>query len=336
MAKIIRCEDDVVEKIPNIMGHVYEYFQDKPLIVYAVLDDDNKLSFIVKDFNNCIYVKAGYKDYDITPFRLRDDGTVEMIRVGDNSIFFKCEEDALKASEANKRDYVNDVYMVDDKGIEQAIGIRKLAYPDTDEYDGFVYYVQYNRNNDTMCDIRFQQMYREVDGKVPIYGFHTKKIDVLSIDEKYSKYGNDKFGLLGPNSKYYSRYEFDRSELGYTLTSIKDYGLIETISKGAYALQKQDRVIKYVKSFYVRKDGSYVDLWPFASSKSPEQLDELIKSFGFYPRIPDVLLQAYNGDLGVCNEVRDLAKQIKDLEYVDDNKMCMVMQLVIESKEEDN
>ncbi len=318
MAKIIRCSDEVVELIPNIMNHVYEYFGDKELIVYAVLDDKD-IGFIVCDNYNCIYIKKEYSNYSITPFQLKEDKSIGMIRIGDDS-FFHSDEGLI--------------YMVDKDKKEHMIGAKKLTCEDTDGYDGFVYYVQYNPENDTLCDIRYQQMYREIDGKPHIYSFHTKKMDVVAIDEQYSKYGADKQGLLPKTSKYFTKYEFNSEELGYTLSAIKDYGLVNVITNGSYNLQKSDKSIYYVKTAYVAKDGNYLDLWPFARQLKPEELEQLIHSYGFNHTIPNTLMDFFNGDIPIVCELNSLVSEMVELEKSQDDCKCLRMQLIPEEVEE--
>lgn len=318
MAKIIRCTDDVIEQIPNIMGHVYEYFGEKEVIIYAVLDEDN-INFIVCDGPNCLYIKNYYKHYEIIPFQLKEDKSIGMIKLGSN--FFYYNNDGT-------------TYMVDESKKEHLIGTKKLSHKDPDGYDGFVYYVQYNPENDALCDMRYQQMYREVDGHTPIYSFHTKKIDVLSIDEQSSKNGYDKRGLLPRTAKYYTKYEFNSEEMGYTLSTIRDYGLMSVILNGAYNLQKSNYITRYVKTAYVNKKGNYVDFWPFARQLTTEELNEIIKSYGFATSIPDAYLDFYNGTNPIANEVQSLVKEMKDLEQSKDDRKCLIMQLIPEEIDE--
>lgn len=317
MATIVKCSEDVIDKIPSVMEHIYKVFGTKTIIVYAVLSDNN-IGFIARDIYNFLYIKNEQNGYSVTPFQIKEDGTVGMIKLDDNHFFF-----------GN-----GDTYMVDKDKIEHGLGIRALKETDEDEYDGFVYYTQYNPANDTLCDINYQQMYREIEGRTPIYGYHTKKIDVLSIDEKYSKRGNKHAGILSRHSKYFSRYEFDSDQIGYKLVAIKDYGIFDVITQGAYNLQKEDSIIRYVKAFYSRKDGSFVDIWPLSSHVDTETLKSLISSYGFRTEIPRELLEVYNRDNRLVLEIQDLASQIKELGKCDDEEMCMILELVPEKDDE--
>ncbi len=318
MTRITRCTDDIIEKIPNIMGHVYEYFGDKEVVVYAVLDN-NEVSFIVRNHNNCLYIKKEIKNYSITPFQLKEDKTIGMIKLGDNYFYYSDE---------------GKIYMVDKYKKEFMIGMKKLPHEDIDGYDGMVYYIQYNPENDTLCDIRYQQMYRELDGIPHIYEFHTKKIDILAIDEQYSKKGADKKGIVPKTSKYFTKYEFNSEEIGYTLTAIKDYGLLNVIVNGAYNLQKSNQVVRYIKTPFVHKNGDYADLWPFTKQITTEELHELIKSYGFENVIPQVYLDFYNGQIPVVNELKSLVNEMKELEKSEDDRKCLIMQLVPENIED--
>ncbi len=326
MMEIIKCNDEVLAMIPNIMGHIYEYFEDHELALYAVLKD-GRLGFIARDGLNGIYLQSDNEDYSITPFSLHKDGSLAMVAIGNDSLFFRYAEDIIGTGNT-----LDDTMLVDKEGIEHLIGIRKLVKEDIDGYDGFIYHIQYNKKNDTACDIRYQQMYREVNGKVPIYGFHTRRIDVVSIDEHCNKNGYDIRGFLPRTAKYYSRYEFDSGRLGYTLATIKDYGLIRTITSGAYALQKQDKVTKYIKAFYVKKSGNFLDMWPLAEQKTEEEMRNLVRRYGFKDEIPGILMAAYNGNIAVCNELKELAKQMQELVDAKDEEKVMFMKLTLDSE----
>lgn len=316
MAQIVKCSEEVLLQIPNVQEYIYKIFGDKPLVLYAVLDN-NRIGFIVRNFYNCLYIKNDTDGYSVIPFQLTENEEIGMVMIGDDHFFFS--DDSM--------------YMIDKEGIEHTLGIKAIDGFDPDNYNGFVFYAQYNKKNDTICDIRYQQMYREVDGKVPIYEYHTKKIDSVSIDEKYTKRGNNHFGIIPPRSKYFSKYEFNRDHMGYTLTALKDYGVFDVVTKGAYALHKEDKVIRYVKAFYLQKDGNFVDLWPFARQITDEELKDYIKSLGFRAEVPEELMAVYNGQDKIVLELQGLASQIKELGKCDDEEMCMILQLVPEDED---
>lgn len=334
LARIIKCEGEILEKIPNIMGHIYEYFKEKPLVVYAALDDNKQIGFIAKDFDNGIYLKTASRDYDIIPFRLNEDGTLGVFKIGDNTIF-KDSLEIQKAKLMEKKDSTNDVFMIDGQGIQYCLGIRKLDNEDVDGYNGMVFLLQYNPQTDVLCDIKYQQMYYENGGKNFIYDSHTNIINVLSIEENYCKCQKRR-GFLGPNIKYYTKYEFGNGMLGYVLSTIKDYGFVKTMRNGSYDLQKSDRIVRYVKSAYLCKDGSYCDLWPFAMQKTTDEINKVIEEYGFKNQIPDILMNVYNDYDQVSCELHDLIEQIKNIELGEDNEMSVHLQLVIESMTEDN
>ncbi len=318
MAKIVSCTEDTVNAVQDIIGYVEQIFKDKPVIIYSVMDDKG-LGFIVRDGDNCVYLKREAEGYGLAPFRLRKDGSLDMLLLGEDKLYFPEEDRDIEKGKAPF--YI----MVDKNGVEHLLGINKYRGLDDDGYDAAVCYTQYNRQNDVICDMRFQQMYRIVDGRVPIYPMHIKQMDVIAIDEHYSKRGNDHIGFLGPSSKYFKRYTFGMDELGYRVLAIKDYGLIE--SKQAYALQRYNKETRYVKSFFVRKDRSFVDLWPFVGQRTSEEIKHLITSYGFNAEIPQKLLDFYNGHIDICNSIEDLVKQMAELDKSNEQDKCMIMEL---------
>ena len=101
-------------------------------------------------------------------FTLKDNEEIGAIRKGKLEMYFG-----------------DDVYFVDENKIEQHLELYAFDYPDADDYDGCVSYTQYNPKNDTCCEIRYQHMYREMNGRPIIYSYHTKTIDCLYINDTH-------------------------------------------------------------------------------------------------------------------------------------------------------
>lgn len=289
MVQIINISEETLQNIPHIFERLYKLFGTKTIALLAVVVD-NEIGFIGRDGGNCVYItKNGCYPFTIN---LEED-------------LYYLEKDNFKLY------FDNGLCIIDENNIEQHISLEKLDEPDNEEYDGTVSYRQYNPANDTLCEIRYQHMYREIDGRPIIYGYHTRKVDYLFIDEDYTKKGKIEKGVLPSRSKYYSRVEFDDDTLGYKLAGIREYGLLEFLEKGPYNLQMGREVVRYSKVKYIDDEGNYHDFWPLNEQIKNEDLEEMIKSYGFRTEIPWQLIEMYNGRDNILNTILEIVKQMK-------------------------
>lgn len=290
--EIIRCTEDVLVNLPNVVGLLYEIYGEKEIIVFATLDKEKKLGFVGRANGDCVYIN---NRGEYTLFALNQDEELDKVRV-----------DGYVA-------YMDNLYFTDAKDKEYRLQMLPLDPPDLDGYDGYISFKQYNPDTDVLCEINYQQMYREVNGKAPIYGFRTQEIDGVYIDEKYNQSKGYLRGLpLPKRAKYYTKAAYNDGEMGYDWIKIKDYGLAEFLANRNITTGR-DREVRYVKSSYVRLDGSYGDFWPLASQMKREDIDEVIKSYGFLSEVPSVLLEIYNGSNYTVNQIQDIVSEMKKL-----------------------
>ncbi len=288
--KIIKCTDDVIQKLPNVLGLIYSIFGDSDVVVFATLDKENNLGFVARVSDQCVFInhKGEY-----TLFGLNSDEELDRIRINGYVAF------------------MDDLYFTDASDKEYRLQMLPLSSPDTDGYDGYISFKQYDPSIDTFCEINYQQMYREVNGKAPIYGFRTQEIDGVYIDEKYNKSKGYIKGLpLPKRAKYYTKAAFEEGQMGYDWIKIKDYGLEEFLANRNIATGR-NREVRYVKSSYVRLDGSYGDLWPFAHQMKREEIDEIIKGYGFLSEVPSLFIDIYNGSNYTLNEIQEIVAEMK-------------------------
>lgn len=293
--KIIKCTDDVIQKLPNVLGLIYEVFGERDVVVFATLDKNKELGFVARVNEQCLYIN---NRGEYTLFALNNEEELDRIRI-DGYVAF-----------------MDNLYFTDSDDKEYVLEMSKLEIPDTDGYDGCIRFKQYDPKIDTFCEINYQQMYREVNGKAPIYGFRTQEIDGVYIDEKYKDSKGYFRGLpLPKRAKYYTKAAYNDGEMGYDWIKIKDYGLAEFLANRNITTGR-DREVRYVKSSYVRLDGSYGDLWPFAHQMKREEIDEIIKSYGFLTEVPSVLLDIYNGSNYTLNEIQEIIAEMKAIRPV--------------------
>ncbi len=298
MVQIIDFDIEMLQKCPHVIELLYEIFGPKNIGLFAVVDN-NQLCFVGRDGGDCVYIHSnGYNR-----FTLNDDEELGALHVGDFDMFFSND----------------DVYFVDGKKMEHYIQLEPNLEPDEDGYDGYVSYKQYNPETDTLCETTYQHMYREMDGRPIIYGYHLKKIDCLYIDEQFNKKSKPGIGLLPKRAKYYSKVEFDSDQVGYNISLINEHGFIEFLSKGAYALQNERFMLRYVKTRFVDLDGNYRDFWPFERVLKKEEISEMIKSYGFRDEVPASLIDAYNGRNDIVNNILEIVEQMKEIHEVTKN-----------------
>lgn len=291
MVQITNLDTETLQKIPNVIELLYEIFGAKTVALFAVVVND-ELGFIGRDGGNCVYIhKDGYNN-----FTLDQNEDLGALRKDGLEIFFG-----------------DDIYFVDENKIEQHVDLYSLSEPDQDDYDGFVSYKQYNPANDTLCEMRFQHMYREIDGKPIIYGYHTEKIDCLYIDKEYTKKPRPTKGVLPKRAKYYTKVEFDDDMIGYKMSVIREHGLINFLEKGPYVLEKDRKLVRYAKTQLIDFDGNYRDFWPLGEQLKTEELLEMIKSYGFRTELPWQLIEIYNGRDNLVNTIQEIVKQMKEV-----------------------
>lgn len=289
MVQIVNLDEETLQSVPHVIELLYEIFGAKTIGLFAVVVD-NQLGFVGRDGGNCVYIhKDGYNH-----FTLKENEEIGAIRKGKLEMYFG-----------------DDIYFVDENKIEQHLELCSFAEPDPDGYDGCVSYTQYNPSNDTCCEIRYQHMYREIGGRPIIYSFHTKKVDCLYINEEYTSKPKPKRGILPKRAKYYTKVEFDDREIGYKITGIREYGLMEFLEKGPYELQMESNVIRYAKTQFIDSEGNYKDFWPLGEQLKTEEIVELIKSYGFYVELPEELIEIYNGRDNLINTIMAIVEEMK-------------------------
>ncbi len=299
MVQIVEMTEEMIKNVPHVLELLYEIYGPKTIGLFAVVVNE-KLGFVGRDGGNCVYIhEDGYNNFTLT-----EEEELGALRKDELEIFFG-----------------DDIYCVDKNNIEQHVELYSLSEPDQDEYDGCVSYKQYNPSNDTLCEIRYQHMYREIDGKPIIYGYHTKVIDCLYIDEEYTKKARPRVGLLPKRAKYYTKVEFDDEMVGYRITGIREYGLLDFLQKGPYELQMGRNVIRYAKTQLIDFNGEFKDFWPLGEQLKEEDIKSLIEKYGFNTEIPWQLIDIHNGRDGLVNtilqivdEMKSISKELKETE----------------------
>lgn len=196
--------------------------------------------------------------------------------------------------------------------LESLVFIKRKDGRDDDGYDGSVGYIQYNQEKDVRLMLIFQQMYNNM-GKV--YSFHVDKEPFQLLIEKGLGV-KQKGGILPVRQERYIRGDFDYRDNNflYSLAVIKDYGLMEFMEKGAFALHKENQIVRYYKMLGKSENGYAITGFPFCRQYKFEEFDEIFEQYGFKKKIPEHLLAIHNGEYEGLNYYQEIASFMKAVE----------------------
>ena len=254
--QIIECNNEVLSKYPNIYQLINDLYGLDDVIVYALLNDKS-INFICFSGEHGLYIdKRGYrsfnidKDYNVSAFQ----GDKYLVYYGDNTTF---------------RDFNNNEYKL------ELIRRKKEL---NEGYEGVVVLTEYMPDKDLMVQLSYLHVYREVDGKYPIYSLYTHGFNSLYIEEEFSK-KQFKGGFLPKRVQAFGKLEFDRSMLGYHLALIYENGLLEYLLKGSYYLEKDNRITRYNKAIYLDSGGELRSLGFLGDIIKEEEIVKIMNKY---------------------------------------------------------
>ena len=310
--EIIRCDnEDMVRKVPNISSKLEKYFGDLDILLFVCINDENKIGFVGRRGNYCLYLD----DQRQLPFGIKENNKINFYNKGDYNVFpYGYEEVDGDQPCCRSKD-----------GIMHSV----ISYPmEFDEYcNGAISYFQYSKDLDVLCEIRYRHFYNEKDGKSPIYGYYqNKKIESVYIDKEYSKNDISKRGFMTKNNHHYELISFSDGMIGYKMIAISEYGLYDVLMNGSYNLLKDDTVNRYIKTFYVTEEGRPLEMmWPFCKFIKEEDILKEIESYGFGVKVPELLIDLYNGKDKDVILIEDLIKLMDKVIKENDNTKFMLL-----------
>jgi len=196
--------------------------------------------------------------------------------------------------------------------IESLVFMERRNGTDVDGYNGSIGYVQYNQEYDVRLMLIYQQMYNS-QGKV--YGYHVGKLPFQVLIEK--GIGAKQRGSRVPvKTRRYMRGDYDVREHPYlyNMAVIKDFGLTEFMDKGAFALQKDNQIVRYYKMMYQTKEGYAVTAFPFGKQYKYEDFEAEFAKYGFYTKVPEFLIEIHNDENRDLNRYEAVALFMKEIE----------------------
>ena len=303
MLKVIPCNNDVLMKVPNVLNYFYEVYKTNEFDVYSIADNTKLIGFIGIENELGVYLKVDDK-IDMTAFML--DENKELLSIHREGYTIRFEEADVMA-------YINDK-----TGIEEYLSLNKQDEPDVDGYTGFISYMQYDPKRDINCELQYQQMYYEnKDNFRPtIYEYHTKHIDQVYIDKNFNLSAPINIGPVFRD--YYISYDLTDDIAAQNICDIKEFGLINYINRNYY-VNKNDKY-RYYKVKYIGLNGKFHTGYPYTKGFSTNEIEYLIKSYGFNTSIPNYVLNTYNNRNQYLKDIEYLLEQIKDIKEEDKEK----------------
>ena len=313
---IIRCDnEEMVSKVPNISDKLENHFKSDSVVLFVCLDDNNKLCFVGRSGNECLYID----DSRTIPFGIRNNTKLNYYYKDGYNLFpdhFEGIEDA-------------GVCCQDSKGVMHTV----MSYPmKFDDFEGAFSYFQYLEKEDIMCEIRYRHFFRDDVENSPIYEYYkNRKMESVYIDKEYSKHMDFKKGFIPRSFHHYELMSCESNMLGYNMIAISEYGLLNVIAKGSYNLLREQTANRYVKSIYItEKDTSIEMIWPFCKFNKEEDIVREIEDLGFGREVPSVLLGLYNGtdkDKEMLEELIQLMDKV--IKEEDDTKLMLLRKKAI-------
>lgn len=178
---------------------------------------------------------------------------------------------------------------------------------DNDGYDGIIVYSQYDPKLDIRAVITYQQMYNGECGR--IYQSHievpfTYALETNIVNKRHSR----------QHTYIKGEYRYDKSPHIFNIATIKDYGLMSFLEKGAISLQQNNKITRYYKVLAYSPQKYAITGFPFTRQYNSNEMKELFKSYGFNDSIPTYLLDLYNGEYEEMNLFKEISCVIKDIE----------------------
>ena len=278
----------------------------------------------------CVYDLFG--DYVGVFFKLYIEGREHILQRRDNLFVLYSVED--KNSVSYEMFTVDKEYKVDQAGfddfemytfdgdrvikergsnnLDSLVFIKRKDGGDEAGYDGSVGYIQYNQEKDVRLMLIFQQMYNTMER---VYSFHVDKPPFQILIEK-GVGAKQRGSILPVRQDRYIRGDFDYRDNPYlySMAVIKDYGLMEFMEKGAYALHKENQIVRYYKMLGKKEDGYAITTFPFGRQYKYEDFEQLFSQYGFKKKIPELLISIHNGDYEELERYQDIASFMKEIE----------------------
>ena len=300
MSKFIKCDDRVLSKLPSILELLYSVYGEEVVSVYAVCDKEDISFLVIGKLINLYIDKDGYRGFSADS--------------NNNLLYYKGNEYDVYFDDA--------VSFKDSKGFIYSLLFDKLE-SEEDGYTGEIIFNQYDVYNDCFCQTTYHQMYNVIDGKAPIYSYHTKEPCHVYIEDNRSE-KKPKYGLIPKSVQSYNLYTFDRDSFYYDRMLIHDYGLTKFLSSNKYELERTGTIQKYIKCRF-RFGDKYYDGWPFPNVYGKKEVLDMVEKRGFMIEVPPRMIEIYNGYDNDIHKISRIMKEYGMVEHKDDYEIELTL-----------
>lgn len=302
MVRLVKINIDKVVGLPNIIQFIQEYYGfDKNVDVYLTNDGNNN-GMITRVGDECVYL-VGDDKFTTYKFYLNSNNDLVTILKDGYQIDF---------------DEFGPIFKKDNISSNMFFAYDEEC--DLEGYDGRVIFNQYDESKDLNCELQFPHMYRgSVDGKnPPVYDMHLRSFRTCYLDSSYMRKGEVESGFIRRGCEYFNKFVVEKGDLDYSIICFKE-GLV---------LDEQPReLIRYCKTKYISLSGDYITGFPFCKIFTEQDVRRYVEKLGFGVEIPELILNIYNGNDNVVNDIIDLVSQIKKVEEEKDDCMRMTLEL---------
>lgn len=289
-----------IPKYHLIFTKVSELFGSVNGVYYKVNIDDK--DYILHKSNNVLTLFSTGKEIHYKTFTIDKDYNINGLVLGRKEVY-----------------YVDNQLVSRDKltGVLENVSLVKRDEPDYEGYNGYVLHVQYNPDQDVRLIQTFQHNYNADER---IYDMHIQKPFNVIVEQNAAKVDA---GLKKASRQVYIKDEYDIQDdpIGFSLATIKDFGITKFLQKGSFALQNKEQIVRYYKVLRVDSNGGAVTRFPLCRQYKQEDITEIIEEYGFNSHISELLLDIYNSDYPLLPFLRDVVASVKNVEMDKDSEI---------------
>ena len=289
--QIVEIDDRSLGKLPNLFELIYKVYGLKKVEIFA-FHDGGISGFICNDGEIGLY---------------SDKHTHKLFKVDEDYNLFSYQGDKYVVY------YDDSTTYKDTKGNEYKLDLVRSNDEDS-EVNGKLCYTAYYPVSDILCQFNYPHIYREVEGKTRLNVVDSKDYESVYIEEEFSKH-DFKRGFLPKRIKAFNKVSFDYDMIGYGLIKFNENGL-------SYILNGEDdlepKIERFVKSYYIGKNGYYKDLGLLGKLYKPEEIEDIIKSYGISSGVDYEMIKLYNKDDYLIHRIQTILNELKSVKDKED------------------
>lgn len=287
---VVKPNQEIVDKLSDVMDIVYDVYGVQLLNSYAVMDD-GELGFVFLGEEMNIYVNRRKEGLAFFAFLLDEEGKITYYGVDDYRIMFS--QNSMDVVDKNNKQY--SLYMT---GLSEGLESETT-------FSSYLNFWQYNPDNDTACDIQYAQKIKHTGKRET--NVYVDEVENVFIDPRYSVKGGINKGLVSNGKKYYSRVT------------------CETIDIGDMSTEESS---KYLPIKYISPSNRYYTLGMLSSKYDYSDIAKVIESYGMVSSIPRKLLDIYCEADFDFRKVQWIVREVLEERKKETDEKGMVFKLV--------